>query len=157
MRYANRIAILLLAVLLLCACQPVTRPPVSEPQPAQGLRPDAPPFAVHGPHAVGMREFSVAAGYQTVDLSVWYPAVNTENVPESITYQVGANVPDVAGLPISGRAIADAVPATEQGPYPLVVFSPGLAGWKQANSYTPWSASAPSNPHLTSHAGTACE
>ena len=135
MRYANRIAILLLAVLLLCACQPVTRPLGPEVQPAQGLRPDAPSFAVHGPYAVGMREFSAAAGDHTVDLSVWYPALNPENALESITYQVGANVPDIAGLPITGSAIADAALAIEQGPYPLVVFSPGLAGWKQANSY----------------------
>jgi predicted dienelactone hydrolase len=126
---------LLLAALVLSACQPVTRPPVPATQEPQGLRLDAPTYAVHGPYAVGAREFNVEAGDHTVDLAIWYPAMNPDNAKEEITYQIGANVPDMAGLPITGRAIADADPDTEHGPYPLVIFSPGLAGWKQANSF----------------------
>ena len=46
----------LVLTLLIGACQPITQPPAPEPQPPQGLRPDAPPYAVHGPFAVGARD-----------------------------------------------------------------------------------------------------
>ena len=127
--------ILILAALILSACQPISRPAPPEPQPPQGLRPDAPPYGVRGTYPVGARDFSIDAGDQTVDITVWYPALNPDNVQEEMTYAIGAGVPDMAGLPIGGQAIANAAPDTAHGPYPLVIFSPGLAGWRQANSY----------------------
>ena len=132
----NRLfTILLLGALILSACQPITLPPAPEIQLPQGLRPDAPPYAIHGPYGVGARNFSIASGDSTVDITVWYPALNPTNAKEEITYQISEKLGDVASQPITGRALAEASPDVAQGPYPLVIFSPGLAGWRQANSY----------------------
>jgi len=132
----NRLfTLLLLAALVVSACQPITRPPAPPAQSPQGLRPDAPPYGVRGPHPVGVRDFSIDTGDYTVDITVWYPALNPTNAKEAITYQISEKVGDVALQPITGRALADAQPDAAQEPYPLVIFSPGLAGWRQANSY----------------------
>ena len=64
--------------------EPTTIPPASTPVPPtpdpapvvaapeaaamaklHGLRPDAPPYAVHGPYAVGTREFTIKTGGRT--------------------------------------------------------------------------------------------
>lgn len=134
-KWFNLVSLLVVVAMLLGAWQPVLAqesPPAPEPQ---GLRPDAPPYGVRGMYPVGVRDFSIDAGDHVVDTTVWYPALNPDNVEEEVTYTIGAGVPNMAGLPISGRAIADAAPDTAQGPYPLVIFSPGLSAWRQANSY----------------------
>ena len=62
-------------------------------------------------------------------------------MPEETTYFVSAELlrawgaSDDLELPITGHALADAPPDVENGPYPLVVFSPGLTMWRQSLSY----------------------
>lgn len=124
----RRKLILLVALtlaLLISGCQPITRP---EPQPPQGLRPDAPPYAVRGPFAVGARDFVMADGNYMVPLTVWYPALNPNQAKEAIAYQITEGITSVPDIPaaeriLKGRALPSAAPDTAHGPYPLVIFS----------------------------------
>ncbi len=105
------------------------------PPTPQGLRPDAPPYAVHGPYAVGTREFVIDEGSDPLfPVTVWYPAINPNSAEESITYMLDYP-PLFPGLPVEGHAIANAVPDTENGPYPLVLFSHGAFGWRYTSPY----------------------
>ena len=129
--------ILWLVALISSACQPIVPP---EPQPPHGLRPDAPPYGIRGPYAVGARDFVIPTGAETVPITVWYPALNPSQAKERIIYRVNDQLPRVAGLPaealrIYGRALANAKPDMTRAPYPLVIFSPGLGAFRQANSY----------------------
>lgn len=133
-------AAVIMLTLVVVACQPLTRPPVPESQPPQGLRPDAPPYAVHGPYAVGARDFVIEDGDNTVSITVWYPALNASQAKEEIRYQIAEEITSVPDLPSStrmlkGRALQAAAPDAAHGPYPLVIFSPGLAGFRQQNSF----------------------
>ncbi|MCB0063003.1 MAG: hypothetical protein KDE19_12850, partial [Caldilineaceae bacterium] len=126
--------------LLLIACQPLIQPLSSEPQPPQGLRPDAPPYAIRGPFPVGTRDYVVEKDGYILLLTAWYPALNPENAREEISYQLTEGVSSVPPVPparhvIKGRALRDAAPDASQGPYPLVVHAPGLGGVRQQNPY----------------------
>ncbi len=89
---------------------------------AVGLRPDAPPYALHGPYWVGTREFVIEPeSERPLPLAVWYPALNPEGVAEEAEYHEVPGDP----LPIFGHAIVDAQVDLTGGPYPLVVFSHG--------------------------------
>lgn len=93
------------------------------------------PFAARGPYAVGTRPYGVPIGDKTIDAVIWYPATNPDQRPEKVTYKINPRHPYVAGGPIQGRAISNAAPDATGGPYPLVIFSTGLTGWSQTNSY----------------------
>ena len=132
-------ALLLLAALLASVCQPITRLPVTEPQLPQGIRPDAPPYAVHGPYAVGVRDFVIEGTSEytrPLTVSVWYPALNPSGVPEEITYKMditaGGEFPP---MPTYGHAIQDAKPAPQGAPFPLVIFSHGGYMFRQSSAY----------------------
>ena len=115
-----------------------TAPPTATSVPTSA---PAPPYAVHGPYAAGARDFEIEDGDHSVGITVWYPALNPDNAREEITYHVSEKVPrsgltvSRADLPIKGRAIQNAVPDTVHGPYPLVIFSTGLAGFRQSSAY----------------------
>lgn len=141
LRVNHMFTILVLVALIFSACQPITRPPAATPQPPQGLRPDAPPYAVHGPHAVGARDFTIQDGDHTVLITVWYPALNPTQAKEELIYPLNDQLPNIASLKLAkpptvkGQALAKATPDTAHGPYPLVIFAPGLGGWRQTNSF----------------------
>ncbi len=138
-----RIGLLMLFLLLVSvvvvpiAAQDTT--PVVPPQ--VGLRPDAPPYALHGPYWVGVRDYSIAEGENHFWVTVWYPALNPDGAPEEMTYFTSAEWNVSVGFPadfegpITGHALANAVPDTRNGPYPLVINSPGLLGYRQQSSY----------------------
>jgi predicted dienelactone hydrolase len=146
------IAALALISLLVGACQPVM--PVAE-QPPSGIRPDAPPYAVRGPHPVGVRDFVVEDGEESLHISMWYPALNPTHKQEEIAYQVNTTLPAVqqvwypptaekqVSLTVKGHAIQDALPDTANGPYPLVIFENGWANYRQTYAYL--------KEHLASH------
>jgi predicted dienelactone hydrolase len=100
-----------------------------------GLRLDAPDYAKHGPFWVGTRELNFVDGKDTVGLTVWYPALNPTNAKEETTYTITFSLgsPDKP-LIAAGQAIRDAAPDSTKAPYPLILFSPGLTVWSQANS-----------------------
>lgn len=43
----------------------------------QGIRPDAPTYAIRGPHAVGAANHTIDDGNERVlEATIWYPALN---------------------------------------------------------------------------------
>ena len=91
---------------------------------AVGLRPDAPPYALHGPYWVGTREFETQTDFHPTTVAVWYPALNPGELVEDVVYTqywraAGANTP------MLGHAIREATPDLSGGPYPLVIFAHG--------------------------------
>ena len=100
------------------------------PQP-EGLRPDAPEYAKHGPWWVGYK--SLVIGEDTdhpLEASIWYPALNPTGTEEDVTYTITTKVP-VEGMdatePIHGHALLGAEIDTAGAPYPLVIYSHGFA------------------------------
>ena len=106
-------------------------------------RADAPELAAFGDHAVGVRTLEVsdpgridvlgttrgaeAPRYdRPLTLEVWYPAALPEGAVGGGIYEVVAQDGTLARL--KGRAVRDAEPAFDRGPYPLVVLSHGYPG-----------------------------
>ena len=109
------------------------------------VRPDAPEMAAHGPFATGVRtlEFThddridVAAIDRDAPLpdpvprrdrrlivEIWYPAEESDGDRALDAYlRDGETV-----VELSGRAVRDAEPLTEAGPFPLVILSHGYPG-----------------------------
>lgn len=112
----------LLFSISLMACQPI-QAPVEEQSAPQGLRPDAPSYAVHGPFAVGYKRLVIDENTEhPLEVSLWYPAFNPTGRKEEITYT------SADGSTASyGHAILDAEIDGSAGPYPPVVFSHGFS------------------------------
>ena len=126
----NRIlSVLLIAVLVVPAIAIFTPALAQGDTPPQGLRPDAPPYAVHGPYAVGTRQFVVEPDSERpVPLLVWYPALNPDGADDNYTYVVTVKwepAPDLDTV-VYGHAFPDAAPDLSSAPYPVVVVSPGF-------------------------------
>ncbi len=85
-------------------------------------------YSARGPYTVGVRDYVIEDADRPLDISVWYPAINPDGVPEETVY-------DAIYLDVPGRAIRDAAPAAESGPYPLVIFSHGAGGFRQQSVY----------------------
>lgn len=104
------------------------------PLAVQAQRPDAPPYARRGPYPVGTQEITIPAAETAgveigpLEATIWYPALNPEEAEEATRYRVG-----LFFLP--GRALRDAPPDTEHGPYPLVIFSHGSGGLRYQSLY----------------------
>jgi predicted dienelactone hydrolase len=139
----KRLVILILIVLLMFPALEILSPvgAQEEPRPeAVGLRPDAPPYALHGPYWVGTREFVIdPEGERPILLRVWYPALNPEGIAESITYEVQWKlpIPAVSDMVVMGHALNNALSDETGAPYPLVIFSHGFAAWLSAYAYIP--------------------
>jgi len=113
-----------------------------EGPPPVGLRPDAPPYALHGPYSVGARDFVIEPDSERpLEITVWYPALNPEGKAEQTVYDLSAGnalrfaFPDQQDWRIQGRAIMDASPDISDGPYPLVIYSHGAGAWRQISPY----------------------
>src|SRR5690606_9188527 len=80
----NRLlSVLLLAALLLSACQPITPPERPQSPEPQGLRPDAPEYAKHGPYWVGYAPAVIGEGTaRPIEAALWYPAQNLDGMQE---------------------------------------------------------------------------
>lgn len=128
----NRVfTILVLAALLLSACQPIMPQAIPLAPDQQGLRPDAPPYAMHGPFWVGYRPVVIGEGTDhPLEAGLWYPALNPKGGKEEVTYAITLKFPTeplVAPSVVYGHAILDAAIDNSQAPYPLVVFSHGFS------------------------------
>lgn len=150
MLHINRwLTSLLLAALLLSACQPIqpvvpgaeSAPALSVVEPApqpHTPRPDVPAYGVRGPYAVGVRDFVIEPTDEftrPLTSSVWYPALNPQGEAESITYLVDFPGGVMPPMPVGGRAMADASPDPTNAPYPLVVFVHGQWMFRQQAIY----------------------
>jgi predicted dienelactone hydrolase len=114
--------------------------PTEAPPAPQGLRPDAPTYGVHGPYAIGTRDLIIQDGDHTVAITIWYPALNPSNAHEEINYQLAEGLSSVPPLPNEGRilkghALQAAAPDTAHGPYPLVIYTSGLATFRQVAAF----------------------
>jgi predicted dienelactone hydrolase len=147
-RSNHLLTLLVLAALLLSACQPIQpmaeREPRSQPVAeitgaiADSPRFDAPPYAVAGPYAVGLRDFVVAPareGERPLTVSVWYPALNPEGLAATTTYLMSFPAGEYALFTLAGQALVDAAPAAADAPYPLVVYSHGAYMFRQSIAY----------------------
>ena len=146
-RINRLLTMLLLVALILSACQPIqlvapgqatASAPGLAPQP-HTPRPDAPPYGVRGPYAVGVRDFVIdgTAEYsRAITVSVWYPALNLNSVPEQITYAMDITPnTEYPPVPVYGRALQDAEPLTAGAPFPLVLYSHGAWSFRQSAAY----------------------
>ncbi len=91
---------------------------------------DVPTYGVPGPHQVGIRNL-MSDDEPSLAMKLWYPALS-EGAPEGVIaypyeVKIGAPLGTVAIASTAGRAIQDAPFDRTQGPYPLVVLSPGFA------------------------------
>ena len=96
-------------------------------QPASA-RPDAPPYAKHGPFAVGTFDVKIDDATRPLTATVWYPALNPTNAAEANIYHYGS-------YPIAGHALLNAAADNSKGPYPLIVFSHGNGGLRLQSLY----------------------
>ena len=92
--------------------------------------PDEATYAVRGPHPVGIRDL-VIEGEMPLDIRIWYPALNSDNLEEKIKYpyeiKIGAPLGNVSIASFQGRALREAPFDSPTSPYPLVVLSPGFS------------------------------
>lgn len=110
-----------------------------------GARSDAPTYGVRGAYAVGTRDLVIEGG-TSLDITVWYPALNPNNLAEAITYPFvikWEGFPEGATSTVKGHALADADFDLSAAPYPLVVLSPAFSSGRTAYA---WLAE-----HLASH------
>jgi len=108
------------------------------------VTPAAPELAVFGTHAVGVRTLTAVdrnrpdilntkeggptARYdRRFTLEVWYPAALAPRRSPGGTYQTMARTPSIA-VTLHGRAVRDAAPVADAGPFPLVILSHGYPG-----------------------------
>ncbi|MCB0131295.1 MAG: hypothetical protein KDD78_10615, partial [Caldilineaceae bacterium] len=140
----SKLGLVLILALALSACQPIVAPAAQSlpaaPREPHGLRPDAPAYAIQGPYAVGVQNFEIEAANETerpLTVTVWYPAVNSQGLNESIAYEMGFPAGDTPNFSVVGNAIETAVPATATEPYPLVVYSHSHYSFRQES---PWLA-----------------
>jgi predicted dienelactone hydrolase len=105
-------------------------------QPRTGFRPDAPPYGIHGPYLVGTHDFVIDEGAdRPLSGTVWYPTLNSDEVEETVAYDIGLGevAPDLNVW--YGRAIRDAAPDPSAGPYPLIIYSPPFGGSRFFGSF----------------------
>ncbi len=128
----------LLSLLTFAFALPLAAQDTTIPEPV-GLRPDAPPYALRGPHWVGFRTRIVESGSYPLSVAIWYPALNPEGLDEDITYPAVPakfeGMPADYTLPSYGHALTDAAPDAQGAPYPLVILSHGFAGYSYGFAY----------------------
>jgi predicted dienelactone hydrolase len=101
-----------------------------------GLRPDAPPYGVRGLYPVGSRDL-IINGETLLDITVWYPALNDNNLEEAIIYPYTLKMDTLPGITatIAGNAISEAPYDLSENPYPLVILSAGFAMGRTAYAW----------------------
>ncbi len=125
---SKRLFLVIVVMALVLTALPVNVVAQEGEEPARtGLRPDSPEYAIRGPYWVGASDFTID-GEPTLEITVWYPALNPDGVEEEITYAyaIKFDVPEGTVATVLGHAIEDAPLDLSAGPYPLVVLSPGF-------------------------------
>lgn len=87
-----------------------------------------PAYGVRGDHPVGTQDL-VIDGDAALEITLWYPALNTDGAEEVIAYPYLTN-PDMSmGMEptVAGQAISEAPYALDGGPHPVVILSHGFS------------------------------
>lgn len=130
------------AIALLSSCVAPTPPEV--PEPATGRSPNDSPFAaearygVPGPYAAGVTTLQL----EDRSVEVWYPSSADTSTLEPATYdlvdvlsdEMLAELPEGFSVPHTTSAFRD-IPAATDGPFPMVIFSHGLLGFRNQSSF----------------------
>lgn len=95
-------------------------------------RPDAPPLAAPGAHAVGVRTLQLTdpARARGLTVEVWYPARRAAGAAPPAVYR---GVVGSVEFDLPGQALRDAAP--EAGKFPLLVYSHGQPGSRYQSAY----------------------
>ncbi|MBK9093511.1 MAG: serine hydrolase [Anaerolineae bacterium] len=120
--------------------QPTPVPPTAapEPSPPQGLRFDAPKYAINGPYAVGVRYFTIPATAENdrdLTVSVWYSAQKSDGATAEMVYEQQFAPGEIPAFSVFGHAQLDALPDDSGAPYPLVVYSHSHWSFGQETPY----------------------
>jgi predicted dienelactone hydrolase len=87
-------------------------------------------YASRGSHPVGMRTLETD-GASSIAVTVWYPASNSSHGEGMVSYRYQLKMGDPLGTvsiaTYDGQAIRDAAFDLSNGPYPLVILSPGFS------------------------------
>src|SRR5687767_7009019 len=136
MIYHKRLVLAVVMLLVLSAVSVGVMAQDGETVVRTGLRPDAPPYGVRGMHPVGARDL-VIDGETPLDITVWYPALNVDNLEEAIIYPytLKMDMPPGTTATIAGHAISEAPYDVSEGPYPLVILSTGFAMGRTAYAW----------------------
>lgn len=118
------VTMIVLVFILMVPAVPIQAAEPEVPEPL-GLRPDAPTYALHGPYWVGTMEMVIEDSDRPLPITVWYPALNPDNLEEVVEYDIGLGemLPPELNL-IPGHALLAAEADRQQAPYPLVIYSP---------------------------------
>lgn len=98
-------------------------------------RADAPTYGVPGPHPVGSRVLTMAE-VPGLEVTIWYPMVKGEGDGTAVPYPYQIKLPVVGAVTLAtdpSHAVPEADYDLANGPYPLVILSPGFA--MSASSY----------------------
>jgi len=133
-----RAAVLALVVLLITACSSDSKPAASASSASSSAAPTGPAYAGEGPYSVGYTTLHLPDR----EVAVWYPAdaASVGGKPKA-TYDQATPLPDeLKGVVpaefnrvVTMNAYAD-VPASSEGPFPVVLFSHGLSAYRLVNS-----------------------
>jgi predicted dienelactone hydrolase len=136
MKYWKRLVLVIVLLLALSAVSVGVMAQEGETVVRTGLRPDAPPYAVRGIHPVGTRDL-VIDGESPMEITVWYPALNDDNLQEAITYPytIKMDTPPGTTATVVGHAISEAPFEFSGSPYPLVILSHGFAMGRTAYAW----------------------
>jgi predicted dienelactone hydrolase len=128
MIYRKQLVVAAVMLLVLAAVSVGVMAQEGETVVLNGLRPDAPPYAIRGSYPVGTRDL-VIDGETPLDITVWYPALNDDNLEEAIIYPyiLKMDTPPGTTATIAGHAIGEAPYDLSEDPYALVILSPGFA------------------------------
>ncbi|PWB69203.1 MAG: hypothetical protein C3F07_20060 [Anaerolineales bacterium] len=89
-----------------------------------------PSYASRGSHPVGIRDLETD-GESPLAIAVWYPASSASNSAEKVSYRYEIKMGDPFGrvslATYDGDAFRDAAFDLSDGPYPLVILSPGFS------------------------------
>lgn len=102
--------------------------------PRTGFRPDAPTYGIRGEYPVGTIDMMIEDEERPLPVTIWYPALNLDGLPEVHNYPV-MYPPVLPPLEVFGAALFEAEPDAENGPYPLVIFSHGFTTFRTQNSF----------------------
>jgi predicted dienelactone hydrolase len=96
----------------------------------KGPQHEVPRYAEVGPCHVGTKSLNIGRD-APLELTIWYPALNDSTLDQGITYpfeiKLGKPLGTTSIASSAGQAMKDAEYDLSDGPYPLIVLSPGFS------------------------------